>query len=139
MIVIWAGCSEMVLQFYVICKLSYSNFVCEGYFTTVQMVSAENGRLIKKMDQLIIILILIKYLNCQYSVAHSLVRSISQSPRCLHTQRTVKKKAQAKLRRLSPLCSWPCMFSKRLNAYAKTTKYSCACSLSVSIKCHQPL
>ena len=63
----------------------------------------------------------------------------SQSPRCLHTQRTVKKKAQAKLRRLSPLCSWPCMFSKRLNAYAKTTKYSCACSLSVSIKCHQPL
>ena len=33
----------------------------------------------------------------------------SQSPRCSHTQRTVKKKAQAKLRRLAPLCSWPCI------------------------------
>ena len=115
-----------------ICKLSYSNFVCAGYYTTVQMVSAENGRFVKNGPahnifdtyQIFQLPILSRAFACAQH---------SQSPHCLHTQRTVKKKAQAKLRRLSPLCSWPCMFSKRLYAYAKTTKYSCACSLSVSI------
>ena len=42
----------MVLQFYVICKLSYSNFVRAGYYNNVQMLSAENGRFVQKMDQL---------------------------------------------------------------------------------------
>ena len=45
------GCSEKVLQYLVLCKLSYSYFVCAGCYNsdkTVQMLSAVNGRFVNK-------------------------------------------------------------------------------------------
>ena len=48
----------MVLQLFVICKLSCSYFVYAGCYNTAQMLSAENGRFVKKkMGQILRFLI----------------------------------------------------------------------------------
>ena len=87
--VLWAGCSERVLQYLVICKLSYSHFVSAGCHNCI------------------------RYLNRKYSDAHSLVRSIARAFTAHKLKEWYRKSFRPNLWHLAPFCSWPCMFSKR--------------------------
>ena len=72
--VFWTGCSKRDLQYYTICKLSKSYFVSAGCHNSI------------------------RYLNIQYSDAHSFVRSIANAFTAHELKERYRKNFHAKIK-----------------------------------------